>query len=638
MSLPNLSLPKKLFFSGLFFILILLAAEFLLSLAGLEKYDQLFMPKSSYPIFVPGKGEMAEYYVTSSHFAGYLNTQHFLRDKPDRLTRIFVVGGSAAYGWPYTDEYCFSGYLRRALDRAAPGRFEIVNAAGMSFGSHRVLDILRDVVELEPDLVIVFSGNNEYIERNILPESSSGEGARAQRLAPVLRQLEIYRAVRLALFRAYPSAFQSGTKQDITDIRANPEVERGALGRSTEVDREVLRNFQNNMAAMRNLLATSGIRAIFCTVPVDVGGWIPQVGDPQFKNQAQASRWVELHRLKDEAFRRQDLEQELAYLREMLAITPDDPGVLFNYGKTLWNLGRYQESWQALNRAKDLDVSPRRALSSFNEFIRFVASGNSIYLADLERAVEGRFLEGIAENLFLDYCHFTESGNKFIAETLLSSLRQALNRGLPGSSDLKKMIEADSSFKGMPPLLQGQVVYARALTLQNNGRMAEAEDMYRQLLEISPDFSSALSNLGNIYSDRGEVTEASKLYQQAIAANPKNTNALVSLASLFLYQNRDREAEELYLKSLAINPYLPAATVGLGNLAMQTRDHAKAIDFYEKTLALGREDAAMRRNLGDAYFAVNDRKNALKNWHAALALNPHDQDTRALVEKYAQGP
>jgi hypothetical protein len=128
-----------------FFCLILLIFEFFLGFANLEKYDHKFMTKSSYPIFVPGKGDMSDYYVTSTHFGAYINKQSFLREKPADLNRIFVVGGSAAYGFPYNAEHGFSGYLRRALDKTAPGRFEVINASGMSFGSHRVLDVLKDV-------------------------------------------------------------------------------------------------------------------------------------------------------------------------------------------------------------------------------------------------------------------------------------------------------------------------------------------------------------------------------------------------------------------------------------------------------------------------------------------------------------
>ena len=97
---PEISPIKKLLFGVIFFFLILLILEFLLSFAGLEKYDSKFMPKSSYPIFVPGKGDMSDYYVTSPHFGAYINKQSFLREKPVDLTRIFVIGGSAAYGVP----------------------------------------------------------------------------------------------------------------------------------------------------------------------------------------------------------------------------------------------------------------------------------------------------------------------------------------------------------------------------------------------------------------------------------------------------------------------------------------------------------------------------------------------------------
>ena len=158
------------------FLLIVLLFEMLLGLAGLEEHDRKFAPRSSYPVFTAGEGAGADLLVTSSHFRGFLNYQEFAARKAEGVRRVFVVGGSAAYAWPYGEEYGFTGYLRRALEKVSPGGFEIINAAGMSYGSHRVLDVLGDVVLHDPDLVVVYSGNNEYVERNVLPAAGPGGG------------------------------------------------------------------------------------------------------------------------------------------------------------------------------------------------------------------------------------------------------------------------------------------------------------------------------------------------------------------------------------------------------------------------------------------------------------------------------
>lgn len=150
------------------FCLLVIVLNTLLGFADLKKYDKEFIPKNSSPVFVAGEGELAQSYVTNPAYRNTINYQTFATNKAKGVRRIFVVGSSPAFAWPFTEQYGFSGYLRRALESFAPGKFEIINAAGMSFGSHRVYDVLQDVIALDPDLVIVYSGNNEYVERNVI--------------------------------------------------------------------------------------------------------------------------------------------------------------------------------------------------------------------------------------------------------------------------------------------------------------------------------------------------------------------------------------------------------------------------------------------------------------------------------------
>ena len=154
-------------------------------------------PNTTYPRFVPGEGADAGWYVTNDHFKNAMGYNRLARVKPQGLKRVFILGGSAALGWPRPMEISFSGYMQRALDRVAPGRFEIVNCAAMSYGSHRVLDLLPDVLRMQPDLVIVWSGNNEYVERNILPRYSRNRAM--GKLQRVLRHSSLYRSIRLSL-------------------------------------------------------------------------------------------------------------------------------------------------------------------------------------------------------------------------------------------------------------------------------------------------------------------------------------------------------------------------------------------------------------------------------------------------------
>lgn len=636
---PVVSPFKKLFFGGVFSLFILLVLEFFLSFANLEKYDHEFIPKSSYPVFVKGKGELAGLYVSNDHFSEFLNWQTFPLKKDAGTFRIFVIGGSAAYAWPYVDTFGFTGHLRRAFDNVMPEKVQVINAAGMSYGSHRVLDILQDVLLLKPDLVVVLSGNNEYVERNILPDPQKSNPA-IEKISVILGQTNTYRAVRLGLLKTFPGTFHSPQKTDITDIRSNPELERGSLGRTTEIDREVLRNYKTNITSIKELLVKHKVKGIFCTVPVNIGGWIPTVDNPKFTSENAASQWMELYKLKEEAFQKGNIRLEAKYLEEMLTITPGDPGMRFNYGKVLWNLRSFDASYQELVKAKDYDVRPIRALSSFNETIRtLVNKKQGIYLADLEKNFRDLYYNQFAESLFIDYCHFTDFGHKTVARMLLPVLQKALDGDFP-LKQLEQHIVTDKMSLSKDNKVQATELYARAITLHNNRRIAESIETYKKILAQAPDTSAAipktLSNLGSIYLENGNREEAKAMYLKAVELRPENIGAIVSLGLISVHENNIEKAEHYFLKAYSINPYTPSATFGLAEVAVRQGETKLAIEYFEKTLQLGRDHYALRRGLGEAYINLGDKENALRQWKSALKFRPNDQEVKALVEEYSQ--
>lgn len=74
-----------------------------------------------------------------------------------------MLGSSAAYGDP-EPAYGFCRQLEVLLNEHAAGTsFEVVNAAVTAMNSHVARRITKDRAVHEPDLFIVFMGNNEVI-------------------------------------------------------------------------------------------------------------------------------------------------------------------------------------------------------------------------------------------------------------------------------------------------------------------------------------------------------------------------------------------------------------------------------------------------------------------------------------------
>ncbi len=83
--------------------------------------------------------------------------------KPAGAVRIFVLGGSAAMGTP-DPAFSFGKVLAVMLREQYPGvQFEVVNGAMTAINSHVALEIARDCAARQPDLFVVYMGNNEVI-------------------------------------------------------------------------------------------------------------------------------------------------------------------------------------------------------------------------------------------------------------------------------------------------------------------------------------------------------------------------------------------------------------------------------------------------------------------------------------------
>ena len=83
-------------------------------------------------------------------------------------------------------------------------------------------------------------------------------------------------------------------------------------------------------------------------------------------------------------------------------------------------------------------------------------------------------------------------------------------------------------------------------TLQELGRLDEAEDSYRQATALKPEYVEALDNLGTTLKELGRLEEAVARYSQAIALNPDFSEAYYNLGVLLFGSRRYNLAAEQF--------------------------------------------------------------------------------------------
>ena len=141
--------------------------EFVLILGGWGNPDNVSDPFVGFsdvrPLFVLNElGDRRE--IPKSRQAFFRPESFSAIRKPGEY-RIFCLGGSTVQGRPWSIETSFTTWLELSLHAADKSKeWEVINCGGVSYASYRLVPILHEVLAYDPDLLIVFTGHNEFLE------------------------------------------------------------------------------------------------------------------------------------------------------------------------------------------------------------------------------------------------------------------------------------------------------------------------------------------------------------------------------------------------------------------------------------------------------------------------------------------
>jgi len=111
--------------------------------------------------------------------------------------RILVFGASAAYGEMYSAFTAFPGVTETILQRSIDEPIEVLNLAHGGMGSRQVGEMVFRVLEHgQADLLVLYTGNNEFHELRALKARSDRYDARAEMLRRRLSASYLYRQLR----------------------------------------------------------------------------------------------------------------------------------------------------------------------------------------------------------------------------------------------------------------------------------------------------------------------------------------------------------------------------------------------------------------------------------------------------------
>ncbi|MCP4662577.1 MAG: tetratricopeptide repeat protein [bacterium] len=627
---PRLPLGKRLIFHAVTIVLFFGLIELMLALAGLKPIvvdeDPYVGFTSRLRLYKPtGSGDELR---TAANKLALFNDQSFPRTKRRGTSRIFTLGGSCTYGRPFDDSTSWTGWLRAYLAAVdSSRRWEVVNAGGISYASYRVATLMEELVNYEPDLFIIYSGHNEFLEQRTYADILA-EPPVLTRTKLLLQHSRLWALGRKIGTRSQSRARQkyelTGEVRELLDTSAGLNY----YFRDEPFKQQVLKHYHFNLQRMIALARSSGARVVLVNVPVNEN-FAP------FKSQhrdelpeAERDRHARWLRRASEALDQGQAEQGRELASQALDVDPLFAEGHHLLGKALLALGRHDEAGQAFARAIAEDVCPLRALAETNELISETAQRTGTPLVDYRSLLKQEMFElaghaNLGDELFYDHAHPTVEANGILARALVEQMaamglvdlaadwRRRLGDRV--EDEVLARVDADAqarAYKNLSKLL----IWA--------GKKKEAEKYVQLATTVLGDDWELHYNAGMVHLDEQRHEAAVESFREAIRLNPGQAAAHDLLGQAYVRLGRPEAAIAAGRQAVAVDPGLAGAWNNLGTLYSAQADHAQALEAIREAIRLDPQFAEAHNNLGKVLFDTGELDEALRSYERAIALRP----------------
>lgn len=165
-------------------------------------------------------------------------------------------------------------------------------------------------------------------------------------------------------------------------------------------------------------------------------------------------------------------------------------------------------------------------------------------------------------------------------------------------------------------------VLMRAIAAHQQGRLPEAEAIYREILRASPRRFEALGLLGYLLHQRNEDAAAIELIDKALAINPIMADAHLWRGMALHRLERFDEAAASYRAVLRLNPQHVDALNNLGALLTTRGDYAGAVDLHRRAIGLKPDRAHAHYSMGVAFDRMGRYDEAIEAYRRAIRHKP----------------
>ena len=558
----------------LFFILL----EAALRLGGYGHSYPLFIPVADAPGYLQANPEVVRRFVVDETREPEVEIWPvpFPADKAPETLRIVVQGGSTAAGWPYGYGGSLAGMLQQRLQATLPQRnIEVITTAMTAVNSYTLMDFAEEIIQQQPDAVLIYAGHNEYL--GVLGVGSAVSAGRTRPVVLAYLALRDLRVLQLLKHTYLGFMTRGSSGEDRPD--SGPTLMRRIVGKSQIAFDSPLYNrgeaqFRDNLAVLLKRYRNAGIPVFIGTLASNEKDLVPFAS--VLAQETDVAAWRRSFKTGVDALLGGDTDLAGTSLEAALALDNSAASAHFALGRLFESRGEYSAARDAYLEARDRDQLRFRAPRSFNRVIREVAAEQGAQVVEVEASLLDHATHGIIGNeLMLEHVHPNLDGYFLLADAYYRAL---LDAGIPGSAvqavsreqawselpvtavDLKKAdyeimrLTADWPFRtdGTRPHYpdrNGEIeqlaysLFTRGMTWSNATEQLQAYYLQRQdtlaaarvavlLADAYPYDTERQYQANQLAQDAGLVQDAARLLRRALQLSPvRELDAAVSTDS-----------------------------------------------------------------------------------------------------------
>lgn len=374
-------------------ILLLVLTEILLRSIHYAEPEPLFIPEQAHSGYLKMNQFVSLRYFQNQQLATWGQYDLFAQTKTERTIRIVVQGASTGVGFPFMQSIAYPKIIERNLQRAYPAyQFEVINTSLAATNSFTMLDFAHEIIEIDPDLILIYGGHNEYY--GVLGAASSQRSVGSYGLNLMFIKLKNIRILQ-------------ALKQLIYRIRSKPINEEATLMANMIGKQEVplhskiydkgIEQYRRNMTKLLDTYRDADIPVVMTTLVCNERDQKPFLsmdctGYPSLDEECNLSTC-----------------QEAAKTWYALALQMQDPTC---------------QSW-CFHQAKEYDLLRFRAPDAMNDYIRSLDGVSMLDLDSLFRELSNG--GSVGSDYMTEHVHPNIEGYYQMADFLLQEIVQHLN-------------------------------------------------------------------------------------------------------------------------------------------------------------------------------------------------------------------